>query len=1145
MTTFLKPPQAINQHSVEGKVSNLDKETFTQNTESFREKGLKELSLSHQNTLLVASAVPIPGTNVIPFPTSPGAPINTPLAPNVIPGPWAPQAVTESIELTTGIGARSLLIRAGQYGLAFGAGFGIGTIARNVRGQDPETGESLPTFGEVFDGLVGRIADPLMGIDEQSINHQIEQNYQEYLSQRRSAHAPVAITNMTNVAGILQNARAGNTYNLRELGNYLRQIVEHSDLFESLGGQPYFTEQMKTYTLDQVQIFADLYRAQSLFEALQDGSERAGRGELLDQKQLNDLINNLQILSDRCERLGGPAFFPESTRREVEQRFKLQFDITEHNSMLRGADELAEAAIHGQFADRKEVNDFFNKLQIISDRITRQGVSGGFSEEVRAHYTTHINDWREAYATKSAFQEGISKISREAIQGRFPSREDVNTYFNNAELFSKAMNNQGAEPFFTREQRAEVTENINNWRKAYETKHEFEQNIQKLREDARNGRFASREEVNSYLNGAESFSNDLVRHGAAPFFTREQRASITQEINDWRDRYTRDSPTPRPTPPVQPAPPERKEPLVEIPSTQTEPEITPYEPEEEPRQPANEPEDGDDVQTDVDPTETEPEEEDQSDFDPTYPDVVARQDDSQGQEQPESLPQQEGRDVSPEVDQLVTDLGLSTEEGQQLIETLRWHWKVPGAEPTELERFISSERSFQEIVIEAVRTPDARVEEVTTHDLTDKISVEAAEEEGFSPQEVTEVLKDDIHVIRDEIISLIGPERIAKLHSSPTKPETVDTTIAQSITPYGTLIQGGRAGWESIARTQRGSTAGQDTSNSRAQQRGEFSENLAHFLIECGFDNVEVLTADKNSVADARGYDFAVVVQTANGKEEIYAFDAKSSIRGINDKISTHLRLGIQNTSKDHREKFEHYLETVAGGAEEAADLKRDLLAGNYIEWVAPGTRGEALQRYLHNLPEHFQMIQSNINWQINNYLRNALSGNEIEQEAAENFIADAAVDLRRTEADLKQSVLNNKLVEWISPQSSPREISDYLQNLPRNAHIKYNQERIPLGIPVIVPPDNPVVGYQNLASALGLPMSEQGLDRIMLVSDILRENLTLSRDEIRSRFTRDGTVTEKEANKLIDQMISHKLIERVSSPNGQGTRYRSAPGAR
>jgi hypothetical protein len=392
------------------------------------------------------------------------------------------------------------------------------------------------------------------------------------------------------------------------------------------------------------------------------------------------------------------------------------------------------------------------------------------------------------------------------------------------------------------------------------------------------------------------------------------------------------------------------------------------------------------------------------------------------------------RGASPAVDQLVSDLGLSTYESQQLIETLWSHWEGRGVKPTNFERFINSERLFQEIVIEAVRTPDARVKEVTT-----EIIVEAAKE-AISPQDKTELLN-NINAIRDRIISLIGPERIAELHSSATKPETVGTTIAQSITPYGTLIQGGRAVWNKIAKEERNSTVGQDTSNLYAQQRGEFSENLAHFLIECGFDDMEVLTSETNSVADARGYDFGVVVQTANGKE-IYAFDAKSSIRGLNDKISLHLRLGIQNTSKDHRKEFERYLEIVTGGAKEAADLKEDLLGGNcYIEWVAPGTRGKDLQTYLHDLPERFQMVRSDINKQISDYLRNALLGDEIEQkEAAKSFIAKAAAKLGRTDADLEQNVLNedsnDDSVEWISPQSSSQEISDYLKNLPGDAHI-------------------------------------------------------------------------------------------------------------
>jgi hypothetical protein len=74
--------------------------------------------------------------------------------------------------------------------------------------------------------------------------------------------------------------------------------------------------------------------------------------------------------------------------------------------------------------------------------------------------------------------------------------------------------------------------------------------------------------------------------------------------------------------------------------------------------------------------------------------------------------------------------------------------------------------------------------------------------------------------------------------------------------------------------------------------------------------------------------------------------------------------------------------------------------------------------------------------------------------------------------------------------------------------------------------------------------MSEERFNQIMLVSDILRKGLTLSRDDIFSSFTTDGTVTEGEADKLIDQMISHKLIVEVSSPGEQGTLYHGAPGA-
>lgn len=184
-----------------------------------------------------------------------------------------------------------------------------------------------------------------------------------------------------------------------------------------------------------------------------------------------------------------------------------------------------------------------------------------------------------ALAARQQYIAGITQLLEAAKQGRFADRDQVNTFLNGAEVLSNWFVQNGGQPFFTRDQRAAYTQSINNYRDAYAQAQQYATGITALLTNAANGQFADRNQVNTYFNNAETLSNWLANNGGQPFFTRAQRAQVTEAINEFRRQATQTRPTnpsttpdqttpneepPRRPPPDRPVPPRTDAPQQQI-----------------------------------------------------------------------------------------------------------------------------------------------------------------------------------------------------------------------------------------------------------------------------------------------------------------------------------------------------------------------------------------------------------------------------------------------------------------------------------------------------------------------------------------------------------------------------------------------------
>lgn len=415
--------------------------------------------------LLVASALPQPPAinNVVPLHT--GSPLGPPhpTPPNVVPlrppgGGWVPRVIDGGLGPSGSAAppspappAAAAPAAGGSLGTvfilgagAFALGLGVGYVVRNLRLPDPQTGELLPSFGELFDQRVDR----LFGVDPASIARKIDEIVAPAIARRRIEQAPAAVQNLRGITHVLTEARAGGIYDLDEVDSYLRQVVEHSSIYQGLGGEAYFTDAEADSVIETLQLYSDIHRLDAIASTLGVAGERIENGELLDAEWLRDQFNTLEILSNRIHsRLGGDPIFDREARATVQSQFNAAIETNVYNIAIQDLEGLMASAVNGYFPDFNQFNSFLNEIELKSKLLEGYGIDTGFSSETRASVMSSFEGWREAYEMQAAYIDGINSIVADTSHGLYPDPDELAQYLNGALELSRAMEDLGAPGF--------------------------------------------------------------------------------------------------------------------------------------------------------------------------------------------------------------------------------------------------------------------------------------------------------------------------------------------------------------------------------------------------------------------------------------------------------------------------------------------------------------------------------------------------------------------------------------------------------------------------------------------------------------------------------------------------------------------------